>query len=377
MNRSFVLEPVDVLFFRDARPFSAGQEFNARGVFPPPPSAVCGAIRTAAMLQHGVRFREDGSLAQVPPEVREVWGAPGGPIGRAHIRGPFLIADGEPLYPLPADLQPPDPRKERRGVRLLPVGPHQPPVAACSLPENLSLLWAVALPQDGLAERARWLTRSEIEAYLAGEPRAAQRKLPWDEEPRFGIALDFGSRAVRMHHLYAYSAIRFRPPAGDYPFGVGVVVDNDANAPLGPGAIRLGGEGRAVRIRELRDFDPWPKPPPEHTLRERFLLYLATPLPGRMTPCAPGEELRIGEVRARLVAACVPSAFWTSGFDIAQRKHKPLRWGAPAGSVFFFQHLEGDPSKLHAASLCKDSEAREGYGLVFVGGWSHAQPSAR
>ena len=41
------IKPFDCLFVRDGKPFSMGDEVWASGIFPPPPSVVYGALRTA------------------------------------------------------------------------------------------------------------------------------------------------------------------------------------------------------------------------------------------------------------------------------------------------------------------------------------------
>ena len=50
-------EPADVLLVRDGRPFSAGDDHHATGPFPPPPSAVYGALRSACLAQANADFR--------------------------------------------------------------------------------------------------------------------------------------------------------------------------------------------------------------------------------------------------------------------------------------------------------------------------------
>ncbi len=46
MTTSLLIEPLDVLLFRDGRPFSAGMDHLAGSVFPPLPSTIAGFIRS-------------------------------------------------------------------------------------------------------------------------------------------------------------------------------------------------------------------------------------------------------------------------------------------------------------------------------------------
>jgi len=40
------ITPLDIVFFRDGKPFSWGEETWAGGIFPPYPSTIYGALRT-------------------------------------------------------------------------------------------------------------------------------------------------------------------------------------------------------------------------------------------------------------------------------------------------------------------------------------------
>lgn len=41
------LEAIDTLFFRDGKPFTMGEDNFASGIFPPAPSVLYGALRSA------------------------------------------------------------------------------------------------------------------------------------------------------------------------------------------------------------------------------------------------------------------------------------------------------------------------------------------
>jgi CRISPR-associated protein Cmr3 len=43
------IEPLDVLLFRESKPFSAGENFRAAGRFPPSSLPLVGAIRSRAL----------------------------------------------------------------------------------------------------------------------------------------------------------------------------------------------------------------------------------------------------------------------------------------------------------------------------------------
>ena len=94
------LLPADVWFFRDAKPFTAGESHRAESRFPPPPATVLGALRTALLARAGLSFdavRED-SRARIESKhqpLLDLVGTASRP-GSLGIRGPFLCRrDGE------------------------------------------------------------------------------------------------------------------------------------------------------------------------------------------------------------------------------------------------------------------------------------------
>lgn len=103
-------EPLDVLVFRDHRPFMAGQHFLARGVYPLP-SVFFGAIRAALFERVGVRFTrwDDNPFTQLTPQAREVLGDAEVP-GCLELAGPLLARRTGPAgrlevyLPWPRDL---------------------------------------------------------------------------------------------------------------------------------------------------------------------------------------------------------------------------------------------------------------------------------
>lgn len=50
------MKPLDTLFFRDSKPFSRGEDTWADTIFPPYPSTVYGALRTAWFKQNIKEF---------------------------------------------------------------------------------------------------------------------------------------------------------------------------------------------------------------------------------------------------------------------------------------------------------------------------------
>ena len=100
-------EPLDVLVFRDHRPFLAGQHFRARSRFPLP-SVFFGALRAALFERAGARFdRDHDPFETLAPSDRALLGDAAS-AGLLELAGPILArreCDSiAPLLPWPRDL---------------------------------------------------------------------------------------------------------------------------------------------------------------------------------------------------------------------------------------------------------------------------------
>lgn len=385
MSELFV-EPCDVVFFRDDMPFGAAGTQIGRCQFPPRPSVIAGALRTKALASAGVdfdAFREDRGL----PETvrREIGhGRPDGD-GHAHGGGSFALValhlgrrDGTrdtACHRAGRDLVRP---RARHGG---PVALHLlSPAASGRMPGigSLGALTPLSVVPDAKPEEG-WLDEAVYVRYLAGEPPAATEVIAAnavrDRDNRVGIALGPDTRTVDEGRLFSSEGVVLREGWG---FVAGV-----EGCSLLPreGLIRLGGDGRMARL------SPWAPPPVDWgpvrasiERERRFRLILRTPAifergwhPG--TPDGDGTPvLRCGAVHARLVSAAVGAPELAGGWDLVRRGPKPFRLMAPAGSVYWFELIEGSGAdvwgELQGKSI-SDERAAEGFGLVHVGGWAH------
>src|SRR5687768_8743082 len=101
--QAYGLVPDDVLFFRDGKPSSRGQDHELRSVFPPLPSVLYGAIRTGRLLEEEVDLTrlDETAWRALPHHVLSEIG-PWGGFGSLMVRGPWLTLNGAALIPAPA-----------------------------------------------------------------------------------------------------------------------------------------------------------------------------------------------------------------------------------------------------------------------------------
>ncbi len=411
------VRPVDVLHLRGNRLFGEGAGDHGEALMPPWPSVLAGAIRSRMLAGAGVhlgRFTEE--TAEPPEELRraglaEVLGTPSAP-GSFRLAGMTLAVRPEggdpwPLFPLPADLvvvrrkeAPRDPRPVPPLAELLAGGETPPPdpvevyrllpgrrPGAVQAGTPLPLAMVLRREEPAKPASGYWLTAEGLRVYLEGgtpEPgHLVHRRWLWRDDPRTGIAMDDAAGTAGEGRLYTSVAVAPAPGVG---FLVGV---EGCPAELLPsaGLLRLGGDGRGAAIA------PAPDPLagcPDPGGGGRFALYLLTPglFPGGWLP--PGVdpetlELRAEGIQGRLVAAALARHGVVSGWDVAAHAPKPAQRAVPAGAVYLFGEVTGDPA-AYAAGLWDAIEAElgpaldtvwrqrraEGFGAAVAGAWPAA-----
>jgi CRISPR-associated protein Cmr3 len=383
------IEPLDVLFFRDGRPFEAGM--RATGVLPQP-QTLAGALRT-----HVWREWLDFSAPPNVKDWREEEGAPewarrcGVPDWAAQMRiaGPWLyLPDGKcigrgeeaplqggPLVPVPADIVRMGKAAEGGGIARLrpmpekaawPPGWHPPPGG-----HGMRPLW---LRRHESFETARgFLGLKGLRSYLAGDdPDAGQivgSDALYEFEDRTGIKVEPNRLSAADHHLYSVRLLRLRRGVSFYAeVKFGDAAPSDAASRL-EGVLAWGGEGRRVQV-VLSDPVVWPD---VKTGGERILALLVTPgIFQHSEPAWNWKPDRLG--LPAMVAAAVPGAVPISGWDLARRRPKPTRHAVPAGSVYCFQGvLPAAEDGMPFVNLAQPdpSLAGLGYGLALRGVWNY------
>ena len=76
MRKAIFIEPLDVLLFRESKPFSGGEDHLARSVFPPPPSTVYAALRSHLLSTSFGRFEAFKQGKDVPADLTNEIGSP-------------------------------------------------------------------------------------------------------------------------------------------------------------------------------------------------------------------------------------------------------------------------------------------------------------
>lgn len=317
----YLIDPIDNFFFRTPIPFEAGGETAViDGVFPPLPSAYAGALRPLMKDCEGIRLK---------------------------IGWNGLWFKDSPYFPKPLDLYI---SKNGDGEKnyLKSMELRKKPLS------NYPLEYMPFIPQGQMEKEKNtgipYLSEDSLLRYLNGdslETAGVDMKNYIKEEPKLGIAVDPKSGTSKDQLLYQVSYIR--PTDG---LKLAVEANLSLSGDEADTIIKLGGEGKTARIS-----------PADHLISaplladdtKYFKLYLASPaifkkgwLPGwldegTMTGCF---KYKKREIRVRLLSACVGRKVLCGGFgyDKKNKEYRPreLRCGVPAGSVYYFEILQGD-----------------------------------
>lgn len=396
MSKTIFIEPLDVLLFRDSKPFSGGEDHLARSVFPPPPSTVYAAIRSHLLSHHFGRFEAFKEGRDVPLDLAQEIGSPTH-FGSLELRRLLVARKRKPVdahqqaisvelfYPMPEDVA-----VVKDTGQLVLFKPADGFPVRTNLPAGLRHLW---FTKDAhLDAAAGWLTENGMQRYLADEPNSSGSffgagevitgthigEVIFTREERTGIARDRARRSVREGLLYSVEYLRLRHGVGFFAEFEGTQLLPDS------GLINLGGDRRPAHYQPARVSNLALETIKQRVQeRRRFKLVLVTPalFERGWRPKWIDKQTLEGSranVRVRLVAAALGKPIGIGGFDLVKQFPKPVHRFVPAGSVYFFELLEGDADAaiqaFHEKSVSENSEtfpetARQGFGHSLIGAW--------
>jgi len=385
-----LIEPTDLLFFRDAIPMSAGQGKGA-GCRLPFPSTLHEAFRATLLRVTGETTT--GKQVEGRPQAADRSGNwhPAGHDGKTFIAskafrslrtvGPLPLRLNEGLLlPVPLDVA-----RDKSGslARLqlwrdpATAATQQPPAPSAYQPLCLPLATS---PPDKHGQLHGWWSTAQMRDYLDGQtqrPGGDFSPVPtsdlWSAEHRVGVQIDPGSFAAEHGQLYAGSYLRADRLTRLVAW---TEIADPAKARNGEAAARqrerdqlaqldwllLGGEFRLARLwhkqadgRTIPDplgalRNPPTPPPGDGPCLLKWML--VTPaifahgsLPGWCADTKKdraGGPLPVGRVcldlpgRAQLISWCLGKPRTVSGFDIVEGRAKPTLLAVPEGGVYYF-----------------------------------------
>ena len=406
--RQIQIDPCDVLFFRDCKPFAGGEQSVAAVRFPPLPLPFVGALRSVMLESLGRDTGKNKDKLLDDPEITALVGKPDDPSPLS-FSGPFLVreTDGEQqlFLPCPSDvLQVKYKINDQERTKYTKLVPEKKPLlpGVCVNEPNMVLR---AGEMEGKAEASQGLMLNihTFTSYLLGEmddnedDGIISSADYFQKEQRTGIALEPGRRTTQQGMLYSADFVRLKPG-----YSLLMKVDSSADLDFLPdqGSLRLGGEGKHAFYKSLPDKDFFSD---IESVREeiedkicesqKFKLCLLSPaifqngwIPDNVDPH--DLSLSINHQQFRLKGAAVPKPMNIGGWDLKNKRPRPLFRAAPAGSVYFFE-ADNEVSEETAKAVmnsfflkCAMKESNDsrwlpplyrasGFGLSVVGSWDY------
>jgi len=364
--RWFQLEPADAWFFRDSRPSNRGEDqSDLESVFPPYPTVVAGAFRAALARAQGW----DGQ-SRWPNELNEVLGNGFEDLGSLSFTGPFLMRNGELLFPMPRHVlgYTTDNNGEKRFQPHALLAPSEQPVL-CDQGEVRLPIPPRAADNSKPPEQAEefFVTTAGMNRILQGQwpqsDHCLHKRCLFRHEPRIGIQRDSDTLATGENALYSPHYVRLRQ-------GVSLAVGLaglSGDWPV-PGLFPLGGESRLATCHTLETPPPLPS---NAAAGDKSLLILLAPARFNDPWWGAGPDDKASALddclHGTVVTAAIDRPVRIGGWDSLNKRPQPLEPYAPAGSVWWLENTNGASADDNAIRLGR--RTAYGFGLAAVGAW--------
>jgi len=346
------INPLDTLFFRDGKPFSIGEETWADGIFPPSPSVFYGALRTAYFAEH-MKELSEANKENDPTK---------------NLKISFICYKKEVNYyfPVPLDLV----TDTRDSCNVFPLKLKNFPDLASSSPTTSILISSGEIFQEVENITDGLLKHNSLEKYLSVEDskfEVINLNKHITLEPKIGIGRNNETHSSEEGLLYRVGMKRIT--------GITIILEFNGLEIPEKGILKFGGEGKLIRYDRENDVISIKPPKIEGKM---FKIYLATPafFAKGWIPSWIDEDTLEGIIpgtgcKVRLITCAMGKTFRLGGFDMKERKAKPMRTAIPAGSVYYFECKQGSMEdiieKVHGKSI-SDFEQKQGFGICFLGG---------
>ncbi len=346
------IDAFDTLFFRDGKPFSMGDDTWANGIFPPNPSVFYGAVRTLYFSEH----IEDFSNANSDND----------PTQSLQIKGIYYSIDDKPYFILPADLV--KEKEDNKSILLEEVDKNDfidSSIFSKSLqPTSLKQIEAIdagIMNMTGMndyLQKAKSSSYSELQDYIS-------------IESKIGIARNHISKTSEDGKLYRVNLTRLE--ATDKP-KLKFFVEYGGLDLKSEGFLKLGGEGKMASYKRMDNMEFPLKA--ANSKSEIFKLYFLSPTffeKGSLPKWINSNTLEgmFQNLHLKLENAVVGNFLSIGGFDMKEKKAKPMRRAVPPGSIYYFRLLSGTMEDViqtfHYKSISEFETSKEGYGIVLVG----------
>lgn len=363
-KKTIHIEAIDTLFFRDGKPFSMGDDVWADGIFPPLPSVIYGAMRTAYMFQKSI------TLAEMLEQTKDFI-----------ITNIYLLLNDEPAFPFPADLIKPKKAKE---ISFLEPIPFSNSSTTC---ENV-----LAVPQTLAKEKAEdlfgtsYLLQDDFKKYLKYDLEDVDAfKLAeyTTNEPKIGIARSNETRTTsgeaegKMYRVGMQRLEKYDTNGNKKQVKLAVEFENLDLDVEQRGLLRLGAENKVAHFIKGENHKK-----ENLMLTQALRICLTTPaiFANNQMPNWLASGKTKGGIDVKLITYALGKPIYVGGFDMQANNGKGypkmMYKAVPAGSVYYVSsdNLEELYKELSALNSLIETESadfenfdKQGFGKFSIG----------
>jgi len=354
------IDAIDTLFFKDGKPFSMGEETWADGIFPPSPSVIYGALCSYILS-------ENNSYTKIKQEEL---------FNELKITNIFYRIKNDNYFPLPLDFvykknKSAAEKNREKNTKLYKVslltGKQMNVVS--SIPNPISVIRADD-EVEGLSNA--FINDTTLLNYLQGYIDSEIDCIDINDhliiESKIGIGRDNKTHTTEESKLYRVGMRR--------PKNFSIIVDLKGIEQINKKTnfIKLGAEGKIAKISQAKISYSFQND--ISITSNYFKIYLQTPsfFKKGWLPSWIDENTFIGQyndLKLKLITAFIGKPLNLGGFDMLKKMPKPMRKAVPAGSVYYFEILNGDFEKVKNSfnnkSISEFNTDIFGYGLALVG----------
>lgn len=352
------IKPYDMLFFRDSKPFSKGEDTRADSMVLPNLTTLYGALRTCYFAEYPGKL----DLANEKDD----------PTRNLKINQVCYLYDGnEVLYPAPRDLvieknmsrsekNEMERSKKYKAIKLM-CKDFKDIESSLNKYNNIEYFFTADTEVDEIPMGL--ISKDELLYYSCNYKEIYLRSLKdlFILEEKIGIAREDSKRSAKDTMMYRLSQVRYKK--------LEIVVDFEGLDIPDEGYLRFGGQGNAVHYKPL-DIDLTKNEEVNETV-DYIKIYLTAPaifengwLPNFIDPSTLKGKF-LGE-EVRLISACIGGYVSVGGFDMKAGEEKANYRAVPAGSIYLFRmpNFRLDNAMMPVSLESKIS--KQGYGKAFI-----------
>ncbi|MBN2835286.1 MAG: type III-B CRISPR module-associated protein Cmr3 [Candidatus Delongbacteria bacterium] len=338
------ITPFDTLFFKDAKPFTMGEDTWATGSFPPSPAVIYGMLRTTYAAQNNI------SLANIEVATKDL-----------RINSLHLKTKNGLLFPYPADIFQPKEENGKRGeINIMKLKRN-------SIISNIDIIQYPFILSPETNKKLEdnfdndFFDKISFDNYINSVNNdflVTKRSELIELEPKIGIARDKDSNQIYEGRLYRVGMLRIRE-------GVKILVDFENLELELKGFLKFGAENKMAHYEVSNEA----KIKLPEIKNEFVKLYLATPAIFKNGSIPEFISNRnFDGIDFELLTMAIGKPLFIGGFDMKNRKPKPMKKAVPAGSVYYLKCSEAKVlvEKLHGKSI-SEIYPEQGFGICYCG----------